>query len=240
MTRFTVQLADKVVRVTALTQDLKDFLQDYLSDLTPEMEVEVTEADIEKEHELERREGIPPSPLSQRIAFQRKLSARLLDYNTLVVHGSCIAVDGVGCIFTAPSGTGKSTHASLWRQVFGSRVTMVNDDKPFIRVDEEGVTAYGSPWDGKHRMSSNVAVPLNAICLLGRSETNHIRPIAAEEAFPVLLYKQVHQPEGGESMGKVVALLELLCKHVRFFALGCNMEPDAARVAYDGIFGSGQ
>ncbi len=237
MTRFTVRIAGRVVQVTALTPDLKDFLREYLSDLPPEMEVELTEADIEKEHELERQEGMLPSLFPQRVAFQRKLSARLLNHNTLVVHGSCIAIDGMGCIFTAQSGTGKSTHASLWRRVFGNRVTMVNDDKPFIRVEEDGVTAYGSPWDGKHHFSTNIAVPLKAICLLSRSKTNCIRPISPEEAFPVLFYEQVHQPEGVETMEKVATLLELLCKHVRFYALECNMEEEAAQVAYEGIIG---
>ncbi len=240
MTRFTVQLADKVVQVSALTPDLKDFLRDYLCDLSPEIEVEVTEEDIEKEHQLERQEGMPLSIFPQSVAFQRKLSTRLLDYNILIMHGSCIAVDGEGCIFTALSGTGKSTHTSLWRSLLGSRVTMVNDDKPFIRVDEDGVTAYGSPWDGKHHRSSNIAVPLKAVCLLSRSETNHISPIAAEEAFPVLFYEQVHHPEVAEATAKVAALLERLCKHVRFYALGCNMEPDAAQVAYNGIFGDSE
>ncbi len=237
MTKFTVRIADRVVRVTALTPGLKELLRDYLCDLPPEMEVEVTEDDIVKENELEMREGVPPTPFPQSVAFQRKLSARLLDYNTLVVHGSCIAVDGEGYIFTALSGTGKSTHTGLWRQVFGDRVTMVNDDKPFIRVDEDGVTAYGSPWDGSHHLSTNVAVPLRAVCLLSRGETNRIRPIEPEEAFPVLFYEQVHQPEGREAMLKVASLLELMCKHVRFYALKCNMQPEAAQVAYDAIVG---
>ncbi len=238
MEKFTARIAGRVVQVTALTPDLKDFLQDYLCDLQPEMEVELTEEDIEKEHELERQEGIPLFPFPQRLALHRKLSARLLDYNTLLVHGSCIAVDGIGCIFTARSGTGKSTHSSLWRQVFGNRITMVNDDKPLIRVEEDGVTAYGSPWDGKHHMSSNISVPLKAVCLLSRSETNHIRPIAPEEAFPVLFYEQIHRPEGVKTMEKVATLLELLCKHVKFYALECNMEEEAAQVAYSGIIGS--
>ncbi len=238
MTKFTVRLAGRVVMVSSFTPNLKDFLQDYLCDLPPEIEVEITEADIEKEHEVEKREGVPPSVFPYKVALQRKLSELLIDYNTLIVHGSCIAVDGEGCIFTAHSGTGKSTHTSLWRSVFGNRVTMVNDDKPFIRVEEDGVTAYGSPWDGCHHRSSNVAVPLKAICLLSRSETNHIRPIAAEEAFPVLFYEQVHHPEAALATVKVASLLERLCKHVRFYALGCNMHPDAAQVAYNGIFAS--
>ncbi len=226
-----------MVQITSFTPDFKSFLRDYLSDLAPEMEIELTEEDIEKEHEFERRDGFLAFPYSQYIALQRKLSAQLLAYNTLIVHGSCIAIDGMGCIFTAQSGTGKSTHASLWRKVFGNRVTMVNDDKPFIRVEEDGVTAYGSPWDGKHHLSTNIAVPLKAICLLGRSKVNHIRPIAPEEAFPVFFYEQIYHPECEEAMEKVATLLELLCKHVRFYALECNMEEEAAQVAYEGIIG---
>jgi serine kinase of HPr protein (carbohydrate metabolism regulator) len=57
-------------------------------------------------------------------------------YDTFLFHGSAIAVDGVGYLFTAKSGTGKSTHARLWRELLGARAVMVNDDKPLLRVTE--------------------------------------------------------------------------------------------------------
>ena len=80
-------------------------------------------------------------------------------------------MDGEAYIFTAVSGTGKSTHAMLWREVFGERVRMINDDKPLIRITPEGkAVVYGTPWDGKHHLSKNSAFPLKAICWLTRAK----------------------------------------------------------------------
>ena len=66
-------------------------------------------------------------------------------------------------MFTAPSGTGKSTHARLWREAFGERVVMINDDKPLLLVRPEGVTVYGTPFRGKHGLGGDRSAPLRAI-----------------------------------------------------------------------------
>ncbi len=235
---FTMQIAGSVVQVTPVRPYIKDFVHDYLCEdtATPDIVIRITQEDIDRERRLAESEARTSRTCPQRLALQRLLSARLLDYDTLLIHGSCVAVDGKGYLFTAPSGTGKSTHTRLWREMLGSRATMVNDDKPFVRITEDGVTAYGSPWNGSHRLGSNVAVPLKAVCLLSRSEANSIHPIAAEDAFPVLC-EQVHRPEGEETTGKVVVLLKQLCSKLRLFALACNMQPEAAQVAYNGMSG---
>ena len=79
-------------------------------------------------------------------------------------------MDGQAVLFTAKSGTGKSTHTKLWRDLFGERAVMVNDDKPLLRILKDGVLVCGTPWDGKHRLSTNCALPLKAICILERGK----------------------------------------------------------------------
>ena len=108
------------------------------------------------------------------LAVYRKIADQMLSYDTLLFHGSVVAVDETGYLFTAKSGTGKSPHARLWREYLGERAVMVNDDKPLLQITKNGVIAYGTPWDGKHHLSSNIAVPLKAICILTRASENHI------------------------------------------------------------------
>ena len=43
---------------------------------------------------------------------------------------------------------------------------MVNDDKPLVHITDAGPVIYGTPWDGKHRLSRNIAVPVKAVCIL--------------------------------------------------------------------------
>lgn len=118
------------------------------------------------------------------LAVYRKIAEWMPMYNTLLFHGSVIAVDGKAYLFTAKSGTGKSTHTRLWREYFGERAVMINDDKPLLRITQEGVFAYGTPWDGKHRLSTNISAPLAGICILRRGNDNSIRMITGTRSLP--------------------------------------------------------
>lgn len=204
--------------------------------------IQTTQKDIIYERERSAREdekeGIPIRHFSdsylETLAVYRKLAEQLLDYDTLLFHGSVIAVDGVGYLFTAKSGTGKSTHTRLWREYFGERAVMVNDDKPLLWIGEEGVIVYGTPWDGKHRLSSNIAVPLKAICILNRGEQNHIQTITCKEAYSMLL-QQTHRPTSAQGLSKTMQLLDKLSSKTKLYSLHCNMQLEAARIAYEGM-----
>ena len=124
--------------------------------------IATTQSDIDFEREKSAREDIKEGisirhfsdAYLETLAVYRKSADHLLSCDTLLFHGSVIAVDGEGYLFTAKSGTGKSTHTRLWREYFGERAVMVNDDKPLLHITDSGVTAYGTPWDGKHRLST--------------------------------------------------------------------------------------
>lgn len=184
------------------------------------------------------QEGLPPYefPASylETLAVYRQMSGLLLADQTILFHGSALAVDGQCYLFTAKSGTGKSTHTRLWRKLLGDKVIMVNDDKPLIRLTDTQAILYGTPWDGKHHLSTNTSMPLKAICWLTRSEKNYIEEVSPADIFPVLL-QQTHQPTG--HLQEVFALLSMLSQCVRFYKLGCNMDLEAARVAYEGMKG---
>lgn len=167
--------------------------------------------------------------------IHRKISEHLITKDVLLMHGSVVSVDGIAYMFTAESGTGKSTHTSLWRQLFGEMAVMVNDDKPFIAIPETGdVLAYGSPWCGKHHIGNNISVPLKAICWLERDDTNHIRKISSKEMLNTLL-QQTFSPIEPALKLKTLQLLNRLCQKVEFYKLGCNMEQEAALVSYEAM-----
>lgn len=201
--------------------------------------VSTTEEDIAFERERseaeDKREGLPVRYFSdeylETLAVYRKIAERMPEYNTLLFHGSCVAVDGEGFLFVANSGVGKSTHVSLWRKLFAERAEMVNDDKPLIRILESGATAFGTPWDGKHHLSNNISVPLKAVCLVERAKENFIEELSQKDAFSVLL-QYAYRPFTNETMGKTLSLVSLLSRLVRVYRLHCNRELDAAKVSY--------
>jgi hypothetical protein len=134
-------------------------------------------------------------------------------------------------LFTAKSGTGKSTHTRLWREVFGPRAVMVNDDKPFLLVTQQGISACGSPWNGKHRLGANMEVPLKGICILERGAENHITTMDPQDALYMLL-QQSNRPGGAKRLGKYLELVDRIAASVPIYRLRCNMEPEAAMVSY--------
>lgn len=236
------KVADTIVEIRSLHDAVQTLCEAYRAEETPELVIETTQADIDferhKSAQEDAYEGLPirffPDDYLETLAVYRKLAVQLLERNVLLFHGSVVAVDGEGYLFTAKSGTGKSTHTALWRQKFGQRAIMVNDDKPLIRLENGQAIAYGTPWDGKHRLSTNTAVPLKAICILERSETNQIVPITMHQALP-MLFQQAYRPQEAAAMQRTMLLIQRLGSSVGLYRLGCNMNPEAADVAYEGM-----
>jgi hypothetical protein len=152
------------------------------------------------------------------------------------MHGSVVAVDGAAYMFTARSGTGKSTHAALWRKLLGDRAVMVNDDKPLVSVEDGLAVVYGTPYNGKHRLGSNISVPLKAVCVLERGDTNVITGIGRQQAYPVLL-QQIYRPADRKAFVRTLELIDELTKSVKFYKLKCNMDISAAELSYNTMKG---
>ncbi len=314
MTNFTLKIAGRIIAVSAIYETSRDYCREYLCSGEADFAVSIAPEDIAREADISRRtqgRGFPAAYL-EAIAIQRKIAEGLFDHGVLLFHGSVVAVDGEGYLFTATSGTGKSTHARLWRELLGQRAVMVNDDKPFLSFGDsvcgtsgtpsptemEGlgrdvvgaghlagpcaagasprptenvgnglnrsenpnkddkinvgatcgrpqadiesaptVLVHGSPWNGKHRLGSNISVPLRCVCILERGEENEIRPIPAKEALFMLL-QQSNRPMDGARMPKYMDMIDALSRGVSFYRLRCNMDIDAARLAYEAMSGA--
>lgn len=221
-----------------------EYTSSGVGDITTESvtRIRITQSDIDFEREKSAREdikeGIPIRQFSdaylETLAVYRKIADHLLSCDTLLFHGSVIAVDGIGYLFTAKSGTGKSTHTRLWREYFGERAVMINDDKPLLHITDSGVTAYGTPWDGKHRLSTNIAVPLKGICILTRDTINHIEPAEPHTVYP-LIVQQTNRSLSADGMKQTLSLIDRMLNVVPVYRLGVNMDIEAARVAYEGM-----
>jgi hypothetical protein len=145
-----------------------------------------------------------------------------------------VAVDGEAYLFTAACGTGKSTHTRLWREVFGNRAVMINDDKTFLKFTGEAVVAYGSPWSGKHGLDTKTCAPLKGICILHRGPENVISRTSPEEALP-MLHHQSYVSANDCAQQKVVELAQRLSQSVLLWSMNCTKEADAAIVAYSAM-----
>lgn len=161
---------------------------------------------------------------------------KLLDFDGIRLHSSAVVVDGRAYLFSATSGTGKSTHTGLWLELFGDKAYIINDDKPAVRLRDGVWYAYGTPWSGKHDISVNKGVPIAGIAVIERAEQNKIEPFKGIEATKILL-SQINRPKATEACNRFLELLDKLLTTVPIWRLSCNMEPEAAKIAYEAMSG---
>ena len=244
MAVFNIKIAGFTASVTSLFDSTKDYCRSYLSDDAPDFSIRVKPEDLvyeqnfldaEAEEEGLRRRKFT-DPFLERAAIQRMVAENLLSRDVLLLHGSTVAVDGQSFLFTARCGTGKSTHTRFYREVFGDRAVMVNDDKPFLRFAENGVLACGAPWSGKHGLDTNITVPLAGICILTRGEENRIERACPEDVLPMLV-SQSNPPRNPEDLPRWEHLLEKLAKTVPLWQMACTKEPAAALVSHGAMSG---
>ena len=242
MVHFCIRLAGIPIGVTCQFPYTEIYCRDYICDETAQVEVTVESEDIllERERDTVHDNGSGQytdrsACLYELSALLRKISEALVSFNILLLHGSAIAVDGYGYLFTARSGAGKSTHAALWRQELmrsGHDVYMINDDKPFIKVTRNEILVCGTPWSGKHCLDTNRMVPLHAIGKIEKSITNLTTLLPKGEYWTTMI-KQSYIPERPELAERVLSMLQIIIEKTPCCRISCNMEPAAAQISWE-------
>lgn len=165
-----------------------------------------------------------------------KFYRELLAFDGFMLHSSAVVLDGKAYLFSAPSGTGKSTHTNLWAEHFSDRdVYIINDDKPAIKLEEDGLFyVYGTPWSGKTDKNVNARVPLQGICFIERSEENFINEITGFEAVRRILWQTI-RPRETENLDKLLSLCDVLVKKIKVYQMGCRIDTNAVEMAYNAM-----
>lgn len=145
------------------------------------------------------------------------------EHNAILFHSSSIEYKGHGIIFTAKSGTGKSTQASLWKKY--KDVIQINDDKNMV-VEEDGILyLYGNPFSGKSCIDTNRKTKLDFIVFIYQNKDNTIRELKGKEAL-ILLMHQIANVSFMMSKEKWNYMTDLILK-VKNCYFGCNISLDA-------------
>ena len=136
MSIFTIKIADIPVQICSFHDEIKSLCQDFLTDDNPLFSIISSRNEINLEKmrsNKNNRVSRYSDSLLEFLSIHRRLSDKLTEFNTILMHGSSISMDGVGYIFIADSGIGKSTHARNWLEHFKGSAKSINDDKPYIR-----------------------------------------------------------------------------------------------------------
>lgn len=175
---------------------------------------------------------VPPKWYTEYIDLYRSIAEQLPNFGRFVFHGASVKAFGRGYVFTAPSGTGKSTHISLLMKHYKDQVSIINGDKPIICVKDGEAIVHSCPWAGKEDWRSNTSAPIGGMILLHRGLENRIRRIEPSEYFGELM-KQIYIPQNGEMKLKALDLIDKLAKTVPFYLLECNISEEAAKTSFE-------
>lgn len=236
---FRIELAGHSFAIDNTYSYVEELCQNYITKKEPEDVISVSPEEIARENE---DGGMWSAAYLESLAVYRKICEKLLEDNILLFHCSAIELDGKAYLFTAPSGTGKSTHTRLWREVFGNQVTMINDDKPLVSIPKESlcddigddtIRVYGTPYGGKDGLQNNKSAPVAAIVILHQAKENTIERMDAKSAYPTLL-NQTYRRKDPEGMIKTLELVGQLAK-LPVYSLGCTISEEAVMLAYHTI-----
>lgn len=170
------------------------------------------------------------------LCIMDKIASMLPSQGMILMHGAAIEYEGKGYIFTAPSGTGKSTHISLWKKYLGDKVIVINGDKPELTFDDCKVYIHGAPWCGKEGWQTNKSTTLAGICLLRRGEQNKINKINPGQYIEFFI-EQFYFGKGDNVILNVIDIFHKIAKRVPFYLLECNISEEAAKCSFEALTG---
>lgn len=238
LTSFNVEFAGIPIHISNVSSWLRDFCAGYITERQHVFSVSVSEEDIAAEAVM--AESGATETLCEIAALHRKISEEMPKYGRFLVHGAAITYGDDAYLFCAPSGTGKSTHISLWKKYLGHGVDIINGDKPFLSLEnggtEECVRVHGSPWAGKELWQKNRSAPLRGICIISRGGENAIRRLDAAECIDALM-RQIYIPQDTKSAEATLTLTDSLLRTVPVYRLWCDMSEDAVKCSFEALTG---
>lgn len=169
------------------------------------------------------------------VLYGSRFYTYLVVRNGILLHSSCVVYNGYSYLFSANSGTGKSTHTQLWLKRFeGAKI--LNDDKPAVLIEEDGIYAYGTPFSGKTDLNLNEKYPIKGIIFLNRGETNSIDFMDSKEAIYNIL-SQTIRPLQMAHMDKVLECIDKIVSEVPIYKFYCNISLEAVDTVYNFLNG---
>lgn len=156
----------------------------------------------------------------------------IMNFDGIVLHASAVEYEEKIYLFSAPSGTGKSTHTRLWQTTFGPDVHVINDDKPALRFVDGKWYAYGTPWSGRGP-NMNRKATLAGICFLKQAEENSIRRLSRAEAVQKIVWQTKRRFSELDKLDLMLSHVDKLVRQIPVYELENRPEPEAARLSYE-------
>ena len=172
-----------------------------------------------------------------RFAMWVGLGLMVAPYDTVAIHSSCIVFRDKAVLFLGESGTGKSTHTRLWREHIEGAF-LLNDDSPFLRVEDGKVWAYGSPWSGKTPCYKQERYELKGCVRLSQAPYNQIQKLSVLQAYGAIHPSCPPEFAYDDTLyDHVSSFINKLLSSVPFYHLACLPDAAAAALSCKTVFG---
>lgn len=227
-------IADFIVSMNCKSEYMKEIISDYA--VSADSEVEIDLCYSKEDADKYRRSGMNFSEFEYNFTINTFFN-RIIEKDAFCFHASTLSVDGEAILFSANSGTGKSTHTRLWKEYMKDHeVINLNDDKPIIRFVDGKAIAYGSPWCGKHTINCNKSAPVKALVFLERGEHNSMERVDSKEVFSLLFPQTFGGKKNPQQLAKLLELLDRFVQDIDVYRLHCNISEEAVRLVYDTVW----
>ena len=226
------RIADLNIKIDPAYNYCTSRLESYRTDCNDiDFEICVTDKEI-SEHIAQCTSPCSKDGAESVLILTKLCNTILEKFDGFFFHSSSLMLEDEAYVFTALSGTGKSTHTALWREHFGDRVTMINDDKPIIRKHNGKFYIYGTPWMGKSDIGNNVKAPVKAVYILQRGTKNSAVRVSIGDVFKQILEATL-VPTDRKNMITLLSLLDEFFSSVPIYLLTCNTDVSAVQTAYN-------
>ena len=227
----TIKLADIKIKIDNKYKFLEKQCEEYIIDSEEyDLFIKVTDEEIAAEKEIAIKDF--SDGYIESVCCYRKICLEITKFDIFLMHAAVIKVGDYAYAFSAKSGTGKTTHTKLWKELLQDKMSYINGDKPLIRVIDGIPFAYGTPWNGKEGYGTNTKAELKALCFIERDTNNSIYELPKKDVLNRIVH-QILIPSDPLQISQTFMLLDKTVKHINTYVLKCNMELDAARLSYE-------
>lgn len=237
---FVIRLADVCIGIDNTFELVHRQCKNYIADEEPAFTVKIGDDERRREAETSTEEVKKKikdlDGYAESVCVYRNICRILPSYGAFLFHSAALSYRGEGYLFSAPSGTGKTTHLRLWMRMLKGEPQIVNGDKPILKKTDGGFVVCGTPWSGKEGWQNNVCAPVRAVCFLERSKENRIERMSDGEAAQAL-FAQLVYPRDPANLSAMLTLADGFVKSARFYRLHCNVSEEAARLSFETMTG---
>lgn len=155
----------------------------------------------------------------------------LMSQNKFLLHSCHISYDNQSILFTAPSGTGKSTQGNLWKQYKGAKV--INGDRTAIgKIDNQWI-AFGIPMAGSSGIHLNESYLLNCIVIIRQAKEDRVKKLSSFETYKYLYNELSVYNWNKDFVSNSLTFIEELIKDIPIYLFECTKEESAVNTLYN-------